>query len=125
MVVIGWPRSRGHIPSPNNKHHSIIHVAVYLTGKSITDRVRYLGFPLAMSTLPNDELIRRKWFKQKFRSIFSPKSPSRNLDMSESDAQLISTNVLPINAPSLAAQGREKFPSDGPCIIEDCTGSGE
>ena len=82
-----------------------------------------LSLPLVMSSPPNNEKPQRKWFKEKFRSVFSSKSPSRNLDVS--DARLTSTNVPPINDSFLAAQARENSASDGPRVIADHTGSGE
>jgi hypothetical protein len=78
------------------------------------------GSLLAMSTPSNNERSTGKWFKQtkqKFRSVFSSKSPSRNLDALASDT---STNV-----PSLAGQARENSPSEGAHVIADRTGSGE
>ena len=77
-----------------------------------------VNLSLTMSTPPNDERSSRKWFKQKFRSVFSSKSPSRNLDVQ--DALSTSTIVPPTNASFLAAQARENSPSD-----TDRTGSGE
>ena len=91
--------------------------------QSITDRVCYPSLPLAMSTPPNKERSQKKWFKQKFRSVFSSKSPSRNLDMP--DALPTSTNVPPIDNSFLAAQAMEDSPSNGPRAIADPTGSGE
>ena len=84
--------------------------------------MRYLSLPLTMSTPPNDERP-GKWFKQRFRSLFPSKSPSRNLD--GPDASPTSTNVLPIDASSLAVQDRESSPSDRPRVIADHTGSSE
>ena len=72
---------------------------------SITDRC----YRLAMSTPPNNERSPWKWLKQKFRSVFScSRSPSRNLEVRST-----STNVPSIN-----------FPSDGPRILTDRTGTG-
>ena len=66
----------------------------------------------AMSTPPNNERSPRKWFKQKFRSVFSSsRSSSRSLE-----GQSTGTNVPPLNSP---------FDSDGPRIIADRTGSGK
>ena len=108
---------------PNKRYHWGVALSIFLgtvhCWQPITDRVRYL----AMSTPPNNERSQKKWFKQKFRSVFSSKSPSRNLDVS--DASPTSTNVPPIDTSFLAAQARENSPSDGPRAIADRTGSGE
>ena len=64
----------------------------------------------AMSTPPNNERSPKKWFKQKFSSVFSSsRSPSRSLE-----GQSTGTNVPQI-----------KSPSDGPRIIADRPGSGK
>ena len=79
--------------------------------------------------MSNNERSPRKWFKQKFRSVFSSRSPSRRrLDLP--DALSTSTNIPPINASFLATQAKENDPkendpSDEPCIIADRKGSGE
>ena len=61
-----------------------------------------------------------KWFlclKQKFRSVFSSKSPeSLNLDVLDARP----TDIPPINTSFLAAQAKENSPSDG---TTDHTGS--
>ena len=90
---------------------------------AITDYVRYLSLPIAMSTPPNNERTQRKWFKQKLRSVFSSRSPSHNLDVP--DPLPTSTNVPPINASLFEAQARENSPSDGPRITADRTVLGE
>ena len=65
--------------------------------------------PFAMSTPSHNERSPKKWFKQKFRSVFSSsRSPSRNLEV-----QSTRTNVPSINSPS-----------DSPRISADRTGSG-
>ena len=87
----------------------------HLPGVQVYWQSVIVSLPLAMSTPPNNERSPRKWFKQKFRSVFSSKSPSRNLD-----ALPTSTNVPPINDSFLEAQTRENSPSDA-----DRTGSGE
>jgi hypothetical protein len=60
----------------------------------MTNRARYPGLPLTMSTPPNNERLLGKRFKQKFRSVFSSKS--RNSDVP--DARPTSTGL-----PSTAA----------------------
>ena len=87
--------------------------------------------------MSNNERSPRKWFKQKFRSIFSSRSPSRNSpsrspnrnspsrNLDVPDALPTSTNIPPINASFLATQAKENDPSDEPRIIADRKGSGE
>ena len=72
-----------------------------------------------MSIPPNNEQPPKKSFKQRFRSMFSSKSPSRDLGVPDAPP-----NVPPINTSFLTAQARENSPS-GPRVIPDRTGSGE
>ena len=91
---------------------------------TITGPVRYLNLLLAMSTPSNNERSPRKWFKQKFRSVFSARSPSRSrLDVP--DALPTSTDIPPINPSFLTAQAKENSPSYEPRITADRKGSGE
>ena len=78
-----------------------------------------------MSTRSNNEQSPRKWLKEKFRSVFSSRSPSHSrLDVLP-NAIPTSTDIPPINASFLAAQAKENFPSKEPRIIADRKGSGE
>jgi hypothetical protein len=104
--------SRCHWQSISGSHNTL--VAVHNRSRALSE---------SASCHVDNERSPWKWFKQKFRSVFSTKSPSRNLDVP--DILPTSTNVLPINATFLAAQARENSPSDGPRDIADRTGPGE
>ena len=88
----------------------------------LSDPKCYHSLSLAMSTPSNNEPLPKKSFKEKFRSVFSSRSLSRNLDVLDA---LPSSNIPPIKSSYLSGKARENSPSDGPRIIADRTVSGE